>query len=221
MIFNKNQALDFESSKKDLLEKSEKKAWLVAIASTIVTVLLTIAIFLLLPLKTTEPYVVKVDSTTGLVDIITIIDEKSIPASEALDKYFVKQYVAKREGYFYDVLANDYLAVQLMSNDKVAAEYRKIYEGDNGRAEQYKNQREIDVKVLSVVLGESAGTKTATIRAILTDKDLYTNTTSQQKTIVGTLSYEYKPQTKLSEEERLINPLGFTVKTYRLDNEVQ
>lgn len=221
MFFDKDKALDFESSKKDLLERSEKRAWFVAFGSLVVTILLAVALFLLTPLKTTEPYVIKVDESTGLVDIITVIDEKSIPASEALDKYFVKQYVSKREGYFYDMLSKDYIAVQLMSNEKVAAEYRKIYSGDNGRAEIFKDRREIDIKIISVVLGESAGSKIATVRATVLDKDIFTNTTPSKKTIVVTLSYDYKPKIKMTEEERLINPLGFTVTSYRIDNEVE
>ncbi|BEJ86644.1 hypothetical protein B10525_17770 (plasmid) [Campylobacter jejuni] len=68
-----------------------------------------------------------------MVDILTMLDEKEIKANEALDKYFISTYVKAREGYYYDLLNQDYLLTQLMSSEKVANEYRALYEGDNAR----------------------------------------------------------------------------------------
>ena len=216
--FDPNLGLDYEASFQYLIEKSNKRAWIIAFVSAFIAFLSIIAVLLLTPLKTIEPYVIRVDNTTGMVDILTMLNEKEITTNEALDKYFIAQYVKAREGYFYEILNQDYLLTQLMSSEKVANEYRAIYEGENARDQILKNSNEVRVEIISIVLGESNGVKTTTIRANIITKNLNTRgITSSTKVI--TLSYDYL-LAKASEENRLLNPLGFKVLTYRIDNEV-
>lgn len=216
--FDPNLGLDYESSFQYLIEKSNKRAWIIAFVSAFIAFLSVIAVLLLTPLKTIEPYVIRVDNTTGMVDILTTLDEEQISSNEALDKYFIAQYVKAREGYYYEILNQDYLLTQLMSSEKVANEYRAIYEGESARDQILKNSNEVSVEIISIVLGESNGVKTSTIRANIVTKNLNTRgITSATKVI--TLSYDYL-FAKASEENRLLNPLGFKVLTYRIDNEV-
>ena len=216
--FDPNLGLDYEASFQYLIEKSNKRAWIIAFVSAFIAFLSIIAVLLLTPLKTIEPYVIRVDNTTGMVDILTMLNEKEIKTNEALDKYFIAQYVKAREGYFYEILNQDYLLTQLMSSEKVANEYRAIYEGENARDQILKNSNEVRVEIISIVLGESNGVKTSTIRANIITKNLNTRgITSSTKVI--TLSYDYL-LAKASEENRLLNPLGFKVLTYRIDNAV-
>ncbi|ALW49325.1 virB8 family protein [Campylobacter jejuni] len=214
-----NTAIDYEASFRYLIEKSNKRAWLIAFISIFIAILSIVAVVLLTPLKTIEPYVIRVDNTTGMVDILTMLDEKEITENEALDKYFISQYVKAREGYYYDLLNQDYLLTQLMSSEKVANEYRALYEGENARDQILKNSNEVQVNILSIVLGESNGVKTSTIRANIITKNLNTRGTTQVTKVI-TLSYEYV-LAKASEENRILNPLGFKVLTYRIDNEVE
>ncbi|EHD1274933.1 type IV secretion system protein, partial [Campylobacter jejuni] len=201
-----NTAIDYEASFRYLIEKSNKRAWLIAFISIFIAIISIIAVVLLTPLKTIEPYVIRVDNTTGMVDILTMLDEKEIKANEALDKYFISTYVKAREGYYYDLLNQDYLLTQLMSSEKVANEYRALYEGDNARDQILKNSNEVSVQILSIVLGESNGVKTATVRAIITTKNLTSKGTTQATKVI-TLSYDYI-LAKASEENRFLNPLG-------------
>ena len=214
-----NTALDYEASFRYLIEQSNKRAWLISFVAIFIASLSPIAVVLLTPLKTIEPYVIRVDNTTGMVDILTLLDEKEITQNEALDKYFISQYIKAREGYYYELLNQDYLLTQLMSSENVANEYRALYEGDNARDQILKNSNEVSVQILSVVLGESNGVKTSTIRANITTKNLSSRGTSQATKVI-TLSYDYTLG-KASEENRLLNPLGFKVLTYRIDNEVE
>ncbi|EDO9243068.1 type IV secretion system protein, partial [Campylobacter coli] len=198
-----NTAIDYEASFRYLIEKSNKRAWLIAFISIFIAIISIIAVVLLTPLKTIEPYVIRVDNTTGMVDILTMLDEKEIKANEALDKYFISTYVKAREGYYYDLLNQDYLLTQLMSSEKVANEYRALYEGDNARDQILKNSNEVSVQILSIVLGESNGVKTATVRAIITTKNLTSKGTAQATKVI-TLSYDYI-LAKASEENRFLN----------------
>jgi len=216
--FDENEALNFEASKKELIEKSNKRAWFVALSSCIISVILAIAIIVILPLKTVELRVIKVDSNNN-VEIITNLSEKDITKSEATDKFFIANYVQKRESYYYSTLANDYEEVQLFSNDWVAQGYRSIYSGENARDKKYENKFEVEVIPLSIVLTLSAGDNVATVRAKIIEHELATN--SAKETIkVLTISYKYYENLKLTEKERLINPFGLKIISYRKDNEV-
>ncbi|EAI9366243.1 type IV secretion system protein [Campylobacter coli] len=214
-----NTAIDYEASFRYLIEKSNKRAWLIAFISIFIAIISIIAVVLLTPLKTIEPYVIRVDNTTGMVDILTMLDEKEIKANEALDKYFISTYVKAREGYYYDLLNQDYLLTQLMSSEKVANEYRALYEGDNARDQILKNSNEVSVQILSIVLGNSNGVKTSTIRAKIITKNLNTRGLSESTKVI-TLSYDYI-LAKASEENRILNPLGFKVTNYRIDEEIR
>ncbi|HED7986346.1 TPA: type IV secretion system protein [Campylobacter coli] len=214
-----NTAIDYEASFRYLIEKSNKRAWLIAFISIFIAIISIIAVVLLTPLKTIEPYVIRVDNTTGMVDILTMLDEKEIKANEALDKYFISQYVKAREGYYYELLNQDYLLTQLMSSEKVANEYRAWYEGENARDQILKNSNEVNVQILSIVLGNSNGVKTSTIRAKIITKNLNTRGLSESTKVI-TLSYDYI-LAKASEENRILNPLGFKVTNYRIDEEIR
>ncbi|MBF7060281.1 type IV secretion system protein [Campylobacter volucris] len=211
--------MNFEASVRYLIEKSNQRAWLVAFISMAISIIAVIAVIFLTPLKTTEPYVIRVDNTTGMVDIITSLQEEQISSIEALDKYFISQYIKAREGYYYKFLNQDYVLTQLMSDENVANKYRAIYAGDNALDQIYKDNVEVSVKILSIVLGNSNGVKTSTIRALITKKDSVTKST-QQSTKVITLAYDFL-LAKTSEENRILNPLGFKVTNYRVDEEIR
>lgn len=193
--------------------------WLIAGVSGLIAILSIIAVLLLTPLKEVEPYVIRVDNTTGAVDIISILNEEQITGNEALDKHFIAQYVKAREGYFYDMLNSDYTLVQLLSTPSVAETYRALYQGDKARDAVLKNFVQISVDILSIVLTDSNGTKTATIRTNLRTKNRNSGEENVSYKVV-TLSYEYQIG-KIDEKHRLLNPLGFKVLTYRTDEEIR
>lgn len=213
------ESMDFETSIKFLIEQSNKRAWLITFISVGITFLSLLSLVLITPLKTVEPYVIRVDNTTGMVDILTIMDEREISQNEALDKHFITQYVKAREGYYFDMLNQDYIFVQLLSSPEVAATYRAIYSGENSREARLGNSTKVEVEILSVVLGDSNGVKTATIRANL--KTMNKNSREESvSTKVITLSYEYQ-LSRADEKNRLENPLGFKVINYRVDEEIK
>lgn len=215
-------AISYEASIRYLVEKSNRRAWLVAFLSIFISIISVTAVVFLTPLKSVEPYVIRVDNTTGMVDIITSVKQSEfISDNEALDKYFTTSYVKIREGYFYNILQNDYTTVQIWSSPEVSSDYLKIYEGDNSRVDILKNRTEIDVEINSVTLGNSNGMKMATIRFNQIYKDAKSRTITNKKAKIVTLAYDYSPQSLMTENERLINPLGFKVLTYRVDDEVE
>src|SRR3546814_16448528 len=52
------------------------------------------------PLRSVEPYVVRVDKLTGGVDVLTRLSgTRDITVDEAVNKFFLSEYVRAREGW--------------------------------------------------------------------------------------------------------------------------
>ena len=217
--FDKDNALDFETSRNYLISKSNQRAWLVAIISLFVTVLLVIAIVVMLPLKRVDVVAVKVDKN-GFVEIVTNLQEEVMKTDEAIDKHFIARYVKTREQYYYNTLNQDYERTQMLSSKLVSDNYIKFMTADKtGRYETLKNKFEIEAEILSIVLNDSNGTKTNTIRVQTKEKDLTTSNVKENIKVI-TLTYDYLPM-KQNSKSRLENPLGFVINSYRIDEEIK
>lgn len=112
---NFKKALDWETSRLELVEKSEKRAWLCSKILGLCLISTAAAIALMMPLKKTEPYVIRVNQNTGEAAVLAIANEKDIPFSEMMDKYWLNQYVLSRESYDYRTLEHDYLKTRELS----------------------------------------------------------------------------------------------------------
>jgi type IV secretion system protein VirB8 len=217
--FDKDNALDFETSRNYLISKSNQRAWLVAIISLFVTVLLVIAIVVMLPLKRVDVVAVKVDKN-GFVEIVTNLQEEVMKTDEAIDKHFIARYVKTREQYYYNTLNQDYERTQMLSSKLVSDNYIKFMTADKtGKYETLKNKFEIEAEILSIVLNDSNGTKTSTIRVQTKEKDLTTSNVKENIKVI-TLTYDYLPM-KQNSKSRLENPLGFVINSYRIDEEIK
>src|SRR5574344_1822591 len=214
-----NKNTDFETSRNYLINKSNQRAWLVAIISLFVTVLLVIAIVVMLPLKRVDVVAVKVDKN-GFVEIVTNLQEEVMKTDEAIDKHFIARYVKTREQYYYNTLNQDYERTQMLSSKLVSDNYIKFMTADKtGRYETLKNKFEIEAEILSIVLNDSNGTKTSTIRVQTKEKDLTTSNVKENIKVI-TLTYDYLPM-KQNSKSRLENPLGFVINSYRIDEEIK
>lgn len=96
--------LNWETSRIELVEASERRAWGIVKIVSFAVVALSIAIICLFPLKTTEPYVIQVDKSTGLTDILHIANAQDIPVSEVMDKFWINTFVLSRESYDWNML---------------------------------------------------------------------------------------------------------------------
>ena len=77
----------------DQLEKSRRNAWIIACVAAAVALLLAIAIVIMLPLKTVEPYTLLVDRQTGNVEALAPLREQQIAPDEALNRPRVGEYM--------------------------------------------------------------------------------------------------------------------------------
>jgi len=85
----------------------QRTAWVVAFAGWVCAVACAGALALLMPLKRVEPFVVRVDSSTGIVDVVPVYTGNA-PMDQTVTRYFLAHYIATCERFNFATAENDY-----------------------------------------------------------------------------------------------------------------
>jgi type IV secretion system protein VirB8 len=198
------------------MRSSHRIAWGIAAAAALVAVLEAIALVLLTPLKTVQPYTLMVDKTTGYVQALKPLDQATITPDAALTQSFLVQYVIAREGFDVATVNADYRKVSLFSADTARSSYLQQMQVSNSQSPLvlYSRTTVIDAKVKSVSpLGPNA--------ALVRFETLREDKGAQPRPVgswVAVVRYRYSAQ-PMKLDDRFVNPLGFQVVSYRKDPE--
>ncbi len=210
------EADSWARTQQDALRASRRTAWRVAAAAALVAVLLAIALVVLMPLKTVEPYTLLVDRNTGFVQALRPLDPDQISGDRALTQSFLVQYVIARESFDIDSLERDYQRVGLWSAERARAEYVAGIQVSNPDSPLNRLPRssviETRVKSISPVGGNVAMVRFETRRRDAGGQ------VGPPSAWVAMIRYRYSGE-PMSIEDRMINPLGFQVLRYRRDAE--
>lgn len=219
--FNANR--DWEIDRALMLERSERRAWRVAVAGLILGLVGIAAVFVQGPLRRVVEIPIVVDRVTGETTIQQRLSEETIPAMEALDKHNLAAFVRARESYSWMFLQRDFDQVARMAVPGVFAEYNRQFEGDGALQKKIGAAEEWRINIVGVRLrasGRSGNLSDATVTydkvVRLTDRNLPDVTTRHVASIV----YQYQPKVLAKEADRLENPFGFVVTAYRSDPEI-
>ena len=186
--------------------------------STGLTGLTIAAIAMMMPLKESVPYVIRVDNTTGVPDIVTAMTDKSVTGDDVMDKYWLAQYVRSRETYDWYTLQRDYNTVGLLSSRNVGMGYAQLFEGKEALDKTYGKTVRTTVEIISVV---PTGKNSGAVRFIKTTKRVDQENAPGTVTKWGaTVAFEYRSTALIKESARLVNPFGFQVLSYRVDPEM-
>lgn len=173
------KAISYEDDKNYIQKKSNKLAWYVAFTFGFFALLSWAGLFLMLPLKEVTPYVIRVDNATGIPDVVTAINAETLEPDEALDKYFINQYVQIRESYTYQTIQKTYELTQLFSSPTVAEEFRAEYNKPDS-LDNTLGTGTATVKVISITLEKINENNLAIARFEVNYKDSR-NTMSKKK----------------------------------------
>ena len=188
--------------------------WLVALAAAI-------ALGVLIPLKRVEPYLVRVDNTTGVVDVVpTVTPGASV--SDAVTRYLLTHYVQVCERFDFPTAESDYEECAALHSPRMNQRWaaRWTVSNPDSPLNRYRDGTTVRADVQSVTFFErSNGVKDlAQVRYLL----LKRIAGSESDTVshwVATLQYAY---TEPSSEPRLRrwNPLGLRVVEFKPEPEV-
>ncbi|ALR05468.1 virB8 family protein (plasmid) [Xylella fastidiosa] len=207
------EARTWETDKVHDLLKSRKTAWWVAGASAAIAFVAVLAVAALTPLKTTEPYIIRVDNNTGAVDVVKAMKEGKTNYDEAINKYFVQWYVRYRESYSRELADDYYSYVGIFSNN---VEQQKYYAAFNAKNPQSPlNIYGIYAKVKIDI--QSTSFINSNVALVRYTKKVERGLDQPQITHwIATITFKYL-NTPMNEKDRGINPLGFQVSEYRND----
>lgn len=228
-------SVNYEVSLADVVRRSERRAWFVALAAIVMALILACGYFLVLPLKQPVPYLVMADVYTGQATIARLrgdFSRHSITANEALNKSNIAHYVIARESY--DITQRDirdWNIIFTMSTKDIADAYRNgTYNRRNPSSlvNLYGSSKAIRVEIVSITLldstrnttgpGTGGGDATVRFQRLLVDKA--SGASQVLDTRVANLRYRYNPALALDEKKRFDNPLGFQIVSYRVDTEL-
>ena len=200
----------------DALRVSRRTAWRVAFAALLVAVLLALALIVLMPLKTVEPYTLMVDRQTGFVQALKPLDPEQITGDRALTQSFLVQYVIARESFDIDSIQEDYRKVALWSAERARSEYISGVQVSNPGSPLARLPRSsvIETRVKSV---SPVGRNVAMVRFETRRRDAG-GQVGPASAWVAMIRYRYSGE-PMRIEDRFVNPLGFEVLRYRRDAE--
>jgi type IV secretion system protein VirB8 len=206
-----------------MLERSERRAWSVAVAGLALGLIGIAGVFVQGPLRRVIEVPIVVDRLTGETTIQQRLSTESVPPLEALDKHNLASFVRAREGYSWMFLQRDFDQVARMAVPTVFAEYSRLFEGEGALQKKIAATEDWRIEIISVRLAASGrtgnrGEATVTYdkRVRLPDRNLPEVTTRHVASIV----FQYQPQVLAKERDRLENPFGFVVTAYRSDPEI-
>ena len=206
-----------------MLERSERRAWWVAIAGFVLGLIGIAAVFVQGPLRRVVEIPIVVDRVTGEATIQQRLSVETIPPLEALDKHNLVTFVRAREGYSWMFLQRDFDQVARMAVPAVFNNYSRQFEGDAalqkkiGAGEDWRIQI-VGVRLAAAGRSGNRGEATVTYDKVvhLADRNLPDVTTRHVAGVV----FQYQPKVLAKEKDRLENPFGFVVTAYRSDPEI-
>ncbi|WP_341763591.1 virB8 family protein [Candidatus Tisiphia endosymbiont of Beris chalybata] len=161
-----------------------------------------------------SPFVIQVDNDTGRAVIVNPISSSMLEGNESLAKYFIKKYISARETYdplTFDVEARN--TIRLLSSTAIYYNYLGyIKDKDVDPVAKYSTQGNttyLKIKSWSK-LEENKYIVRFSVNETVGSKNVFNK--------ISVVSFAYIPMV-LTDKERDINPVGFQINGYRVDDD--
>jgi type IV secretion system protein VirB8 len=196
--------------------RSKRLAWTVAACACALAAIAVGAVAALTPLKTVEPFVVRVDRSTGAVDVMTgLKGADHLTYDEAVSKYFLALYVRSREGWLPQAAEPNFRQVSILSTPEEQQRWADFFRPSNAQSPQVEWGDTV-VSLIEVRAISFVSPKVADVRFHRILRQAQQTTESDW---IATVAFNYT-KAPMNEADRLRNPLGFQVVSYRADPEV-
>ena len=102
------EAASWDADRVAMNARSARIAWRIATGACVLTLAWRIvALMLLMPLKRVDPFVIRVDNATGIVDVVPVFAGHA-PMPEVVTRYFLDHYVTVCERFNFSTAESDY-----------------------------------------------------------------------------------------------------------------
>lgn len=188
--------------------------FLITLVSLMGIFAMTMASYYFVPLKSVSPFVIQIDEGTGVTKVVRSQNEQDFTSNDMLVRYFAYKYIMARENYTYDTFLENMNIVRLMSVSEISRPYIDASYGKDGIYTKYRDSVTRTARVLTMTdptTNFTSGEKTVVADLEVTEQ-LGTLTVTKKSTV--RLTGLFNSKFNLSELERRINPLSFTVTAY-------
>ncbi|RNJ42476.1 type VI secretion protein [Mesorhizobium erdmanii] len=196
-------------------KRSSRVAWFFALLFAGIALLSLLALVLMMPLKSFEPYLVEVDRNTGYTEVKSgLTRPANLTEQEAVTQANVVRYIRNREGYDPYAIDEHFGIAALLSTGDAARDLQALYSAANPQnpARIYGKLKSVSVAIKSVSFPNAS---TAIVRFASTEKS---ETETVDRHWISVVRFRYT-DTPIKNEWRFDNPLGFQVYDYRRDQE--
>jgi type IV secretion system protein VirB8 len=179
------------------------------------------ALMLLTPLKRVEPFVVRVDNTTGVVDVVPQYSGKAEPA-EAVTRYLLTHYITVCERFNFATAESDYQECGAFHSAQRNQAWYDLWNRSNPLSplNLYKDGSTVRARVISVSFFERANGVADLAQVRYVKARRAASASDEQATHwIATVQYGYSEPSKYP-QTRSWNPLGFKVIDFRPEPEV-
>lgn len=216
-----DEAASWDADRAAMQRRSARVAWWVAGAGWTCALTVGFALMLLMPLKRVEPFVIRVDNTTGLVDVVPVYAGHE-PMPEAVTRYFLDHYVTVCERFNFATAESDYEECGAFHTAAMNAAWSARWAKTNAASplNVYRDGTTVRAQVSSISFftRASGAADLAQVRYL---KAVRTAAGSEEAVshYIATLQYAYGSPSK-DPKLRLVNPLGFKVLDFKSEPEV-
>jgi type IV secretion system protein VirB8 len=181
-------------------------------------VLIIISLSTIRYLKNTQsidPFVIEIEKKSGVPTVVKPLSIQTYSANEAIKRYFVMKYIRAREGYFSETFNENYTNVVrvLSSSDVYYGDYRNKFGYNNPSSPRnlYGSGSYRTVGLKSIIFPSATSAQVRINLMVSGQVNL-----SMDKIIY--MEFDYF-NLNMNEADRLINPLGFQVTLFRMNDE--
>jgi len=101
------EAAGWDADRISSARRSARVAWRVAAGGWLCALAGSVALVVLMPLKRVDPFVVRVDNATGIVDVVPVYEGTAKP-DQAVTRYFLTHYITICERFNFATAESDY-----------------------------------------------------------------------------------------------------------------
>lgn len=216
------EAASWDADRAAQAQRAARRAWAVAAGAGTCATFACAALLALLPLKRVEPFVIRVDNTSGVVDVVPVFDGRE-EMPQTVTRYLLDHYVTVCERFNFATAESDYEECGAFNTAERNQAWYQAWNRSNPQSplNRYKDGTTLRAQVSSISFftrGNGVG-DLAQVRYLKTRRNAGGGE-EQTSHWIASVQYFYGEPSKDARVRRW-NPLGFRIVDFRPEPEVE
>jgi type IV secretion system protein VirB8 len=215
------EAASWDASRLASADRATRNARRLAGLFAILAIAALLAVATLTPLKTVEPYLIRVDNTSGVIDTVPNYAGDA-PLSESVSRYLLSHYVSTCERFALAIAEQDYAECGAFHSTQRNQQWALLWTPGNpdSPVNRYRDGTTVNAEVKAVSFFQR-GTGAADLAQVRFARNTQPGGGGATQTThyIATIQYAYgKPPA--DPKTRRWNPIGFRILDYRIEPEI-